>query len=201
MQVDEQDPFLPPSAASQAIAARTLRNQGSYNAPPSSTSSLKRLPSPRNVVEPSPSMSHRYTPLNHNPFALNLPNETKDFQKYLKSTSNVYYDPNISDSKRPIIDERPEMSRPRTEILNRDFSLSFNNGPLNSTMNAASNYEYYSSIPVNSNLTSLQRGWNYSNRDNEFLSPDSQNLLIRPNDTLNSQNSTLESSWSPSFEK
>lgn len=29
--VDEQDPFLPPSAASQAIAARTLRNQGSYN--------------------------------------------------------------------------------------------------------------------------------------------------------------------------
>lgn len=31
--VDEQDPFLPPSAASQAIAARTLRNQGSYNLP------------------------------------------------------------------------------------------------------------------------------------------------------------------------
>lgn len=31
--VDEQDPFLPPSAASQAIAARTLRNQGSYNYP------------------------------------------------------------------------------------------------------------------------------------------------------------------------
>ncbi|XP_046736870.1 protein tweety [Diprion similis] len=36
-QVDEQDPFLPPSAASQAIAARTLRGQGSYppTAPPS----------------------------------------------------------------------------------------------------------------------------------------------------------------------
>ncbi|XP_015116545.1 protein tweety [Diachasma alloeum] len=35
-QVDEQDPFLPPSAASQAIAARTLRGQGSYppTAPP-----------------------------------------------------------------------------------------------------------------------------------------------------------------------
>nr|CAD7457232.1 unnamed protein product [Timema tahoe] len=30
LQVDEQDPFLPPSAASQAIAARTLRSQGSY---------------------------------------------------------------------------------------------------------------------------------------------------------------------------
>ncbi|XP_050459204.1 protein tweety isoform X2 [Cataglyphis hispanica] len=29
-QVDEQDPYLPPSAASQAIAARTLRGQGSY---------------------------------------------------------------------------------------------------------------------------------------------------------------------------
>ncbi|KAK7869557.1 hypothetical protein R5R35_003353 [Gryllus longicercus] len=28
LQVDEQDPFLPPSAASQAIAARTLRSQG-----------------------------------------------------------------------------------------------------------------------------------------------------------------------------
>ncbi|XP_075231921.1 tweety isoform X1 [Lycorma delicatula] len=28
LQVDEQDPFLPPTAASQAIAARTLRNQG-----------------------------------------------------------------------------------------------------------------------------------------------------------------------------
>ncbi|XP_033224016.1 protein tweety isoform X1 [Belonocnema kinseyi] len=36
LQVDEQDPFLPPSAASQAIAARTLRGQGSYppTAPP-----------------------------------------------------------------------------------------------------------------------------------------------------------------------
>ncbi|XP_015591152.1 protein tweety isoform X2 [Cephus cinctus] len=35
-QVNEQDPFLPPSAASQAIAARTLRGQGSYppTAPP-----------------------------------------------------------------------------------------------------------------------------------------------------------------------
>lgn len=191
MQVDEQDPFLPPSAASQAIAARTLRNQGSYNAPPSSTSSLKRLPSPRNVIEPSPSMSHRYTPLNQNPFALNTPNETKDFQKYLKSTSNVYYDPNISDSKRPIIDNmnvKSEMSRPRTEVIdNKDFSFS--------PLNANSNYEYYSSIPVNSNLTSLQRGWNYSNRDNEFLSPDSQSW-VRPQ----SQNSTLESSWSPSFE-
>ncbi|XP_044004265.1 protein tweety-like isoform X2 [Aphidius gifuensis] len=35
-QVDEQDPYLPPSAASQAIAARTLRGQGSYppTAPP-----------------------------------------------------------------------------------------------------------------------------------------------------------------------
>lgn len=31
-QVDEQDPYLPPSAASQAIAARTLRGQGSYPA-------------------------------------------------------------------------------------------------------------------------------------------------------------------------
>lgn len=30
LQVDEQDPFLPPTAASQAIAARTLRSQGSY---------------------------------------------------------------------------------------------------------------------------------------------------------------------------
>lgn len=30
LQVDEQDPFLPPTAASQAIAARTLRNQGSF---------------------------------------------------------------------------------------------------------------------------------------------------------------------------
>ncbi|BET00515.1 Tweety [Nesidiocoris tenuis] len=28
LQVDEQDPFLPPTAASQAIAARTLHNQG-----------------------------------------------------------------------------------------------------------------------------------------------------------------------------
>ncbi|XP_057330884.1 protein tweety isoform X2 [Microplitis mediator] len=35
-QVDEQDPFLPPSAASQAIAARTLRGQGSY--PPTAPS-------------------------------------------------------------------------------------------------------------------------------------------------------------------
>lgn len=35
-QVNEQDPYLPPSAASQAIAARTLRGQGSYppTAPP-----------------------------------------------------------------------------------------------------------------------------------------------------------------------
>lgn len=30
LQVDEQDPFLPPTAASQAIAARTLRSQGLY---------------------------------------------------------------------------------------------------------------------------------------------------------------------------
>ncbi|XP_043281274.1 protein tweety isoform X1 [Venturia canescens] len=38
-QVDEQDPYLPPSAASQAIAARTLRGQGSYppTAPPLNT--------------------------------------------------------------------------------------------------------------------------------------------------------------------
>ncbi|XP_017795183.1 PREDICTED: protein tweety isoform X1 [Habropoda laboriosa] len=35
-QVDEQDPYLPPSAASQAIAARTLRGQGSY--PPTAPS-------------------------------------------------------------------------------------------------------------------------------------------------------------------
>ncbi|CAB0042423.1 unnamed protein product [Trichogramma brassicae] len=35
-QVNEQDPYLPPSAASQAIAARTFRGQGSYppTAPP-----------------------------------------------------------------------------------------------------------------------------------------------------------------------
>lgn len=34
--MNEQDPYLPPSAASQAIAARTLRGQGSYppTAPP-----------------------------------------------------------------------------------------------------------------------------------------------------------------------
>ncbi|XP_076761631.1 tweety isoform X2 [Xylocopa sonorina] len=36
LQVDEQDPYLPPSAASQAIAARTLRGQGSY--PPTAPS-------------------------------------------------------------------------------------------------------------------------------------------------------------------
>ncbi|XP_073975241.1 tweety isoform X2 [Rhodnius prolixus] len=30
LQVDEQDPFLPPTAASQAIAARSLHSQGSY---------------------------------------------------------------------------------------------------------------------------------------------------------------------------
>ncbi|XP_014242972.1 protein tweety isoform X1 [Cimex lectularius] len=33
LQVDEQDPFLPPTAASQAIAARTLHGQGSYGTP------------------------------------------------------------------------------------------------------------------------------------------------------------------------
>lgn len=166
--MDEQDPFLPPSAASQAIAARTLRNQGSYNAPPHSASSLKRFPTSRNAIEPSPSMPHRYTSLTPNPFALNLSNEAKDFQKYLKSTSNVYYDPTISDTSKQSRYEK---------IKHPDNDDSLASG-------------YYSSIPVNSNLSSLSRAFNYGDRDNEFET--SQWVQHQA-----SQNSTLESTWSP----
>lgn len=183
--MDEQDPFLPPSAASQAIAARTLRNQGSYNAPPSSTSSLKRFPSPRNVIEPSPSMSHRYTPLNTNPFALNLPSETKDFQKFLRTTPNVYYDSTVPETKK---------LESKSSTLKRDFK-----GLQEMTQDVSSNYEYYSSIPVNINLTSQQRGWNYSNRDNEFSTNDAPPWVGSARG-LHSQNSTLESTWSPTLE-
>lgn len=165
--MDEQDPFLPPSAASQAIAARTLRNQGSYNAPPHSASSLKRLPSARNAIEPSPSMPHRYTPLTPTPFAANISNEAKDFQKYLKSTSNVYYDPTI-----------PETTKGKNEKSEMAKKVD------------SSAYGYYSSIPVNSNLTSRSRAYNYGDRENEFET----SQWVQPQ---NSQNSTLESTWSP----
>lgn len=43
-QVDEQDPFLPPSAASQAVAARTLRNQGLYKYPFNNATSSTATP-------------------------------------------------------------------------------------------------------------------------------------------------------------
>lgn len=65
LQVDEQDPFLPPTAASQAIAARTLRNQGSfattyyshydYHFPP------PPYPAPLPVATYDPLDPHRYT--------------------------------------------------------------------------------------------------------------------------------------------
>ncbi|XP_049775887.1 protein tweety isoform X1 [Schistocerca cancellata] len=48
LQVDEQDPFLPPSAASQAIAARTLRSQGSYG----STGYFRPRNSPHHYYSP-----------------------------------------------------------------------------------------------------------------------------------------------------
>lgn len=105
-------------------------------------------------------MTHRYTPLTPNPFALNLSNEAKDFQKYLRSTSNVYYDPTIPDEQDQKLDSL------KRGIKDVDDSL-----------NVSSNYEYYSSIPVGSNLTSQNRGWNYSNRDNEFLHTDSPQWL------------------------
>lgn len=166
--MDEQDPFLPPSAASQAIAARTLRNQGSYNAPSHPASSLKRLPSSRNAIEPSPSMPHRYTSLSPNPFALNLSNEAKDFQKYLKSTSNVYYDPSIPD-----VPKRGKNEEAEEEVKEDSPS-----------------YGYYSSIPINSGLSSRSRAYNYGDRDNEFETAQWVQRQL-------SQNSTLESTWSP----
>uniref|UniRef100_A0A1B6HT47 Protein tweety homolog n=1 Tax=Homalodisca liturata TaxID=320908 RepID=A0A1B6HT47_9HEMI len=65
LQVDEQDPFLPPTAASQAIAARTLRNQGSFTTtyyshyehhfPP------PPYPAPRPVATYDPDHPHHYT--------------------------------------------------------------------------------------------------------------------------------------------
>ncbi|XP_034939880.1 protein tweety isoform X2 [Chelonus insularis] len=59
-QVDEQDPFLPPSAASQAIAARTLRGQGSYppTAPtlnPNSHGTNNTIKQPLLLTPPPPS--------------------------------------------------------------------------------------------------------------------------------------------------
>ncbi|XP_023288097.1 protein tweety isoform X2 [Orussus abietinus] len=48
-QVDEQDPYLPPSAASQAIAARTLRGQGSY--PPTAPPLVSNPRDVRNAIE------------------------------------------------------------------------------------------------------------------------------------------------------
>lgn len=57
-QVDEQDPFLPPSAASQAIAARTLRGQGSYppTAPPINPNGNKNaIKQPLLLTPPPPS--------------------------------------------------------------------------------------------------------------------------------------------------
>ena len=168
MQVDEQDPFLPPSAASQAIAARTLRNQGSYNAPPHSASSIKRIPSSRNAIEPSPSMPHRYTPLSPNPFALNLSNETKDFQKYLESTSNVYYDSTIPETRKP------------NKIDEVD----------NENVDDDSGYGYYSSIPVN-------RGFNSPTRKNNYRDQNNDREPSKWSQRQSSQNSTLESTWSP----
>lgn len=59
-QVDEQDPYLPPSAASQAIAARTLRGQGSYppTAPPLNPNALgthSTIKQPLLLTPPPPS--------------------------------------------------------------------------------------------------------------------------------------------------
>lgn len=59
-QVDEQDPYLPPSAASQAIAARTLRGQGSYppTAPPLNSNALgthNTIKQPLLLTPPPPS--------------------------------------------------------------------------------------------------------------------------------------------------
>ncbi|XP_015429875.1 PREDICTED: protein tweety isoform X1 [Dufourea novaeangliae] len=48
-QVDEQDPYLPPSAASQAIAARTLRGQGSY--PPTAPSLYPNAHGTQNTIK------------------------------------------------------------------------------------------------------------------------------------------------------
>lgn len=48
-QVDEQDPYLPPSAASQAIAARTLRGQGSY--PPTAPSLNQNAHGTNNTIK------------------------------------------------------------------------------------------------------------------------------------------------------
>lgn len=48
-QVEEQDPFLPPSAASQAIAARTLRGQGSY--PPTAPSLNPNIHGNHNTIK------------------------------------------------------------------------------------------------------------------------------------------------------
>ncbi|XP_076286513.1 tweety isoform X1 [Lasioglossum baleicum] len=48
-QVDEQDPYLPPSAASQAIAARTLRGQGSY--PPTAPSLYPNAHGTQNIIK------------------------------------------------------------------------------------------------------------------------------------------------------
>ncbi|KAK0167955.1 hypothetical protein PV327_001803 [Microctonus hyperodae] len=48
-QVDEQDPYLPPSAASQAIAARTLRGQGSY--PPTAPSLNSNVHGTNNTIK------------------------------------------------------------------------------------------------------------------------------------------------------
>ncbi|XP_011500029.1 PREDICTED: protein tweety [Ceratosolen solmsi marchali] len=58
-QVNEQDPYLPPSAASQAIAARTLRGQGSYppTAPPLNPNALGNhtIKQPLLLTPPPPS--------------------------------------------------------------------------------------------------------------------------------------------------
>lgn len=125
---------------------------------------------------------------------MNLPNETKDFQKYLKQTSNVYYDPTITAAKKKLKELENESMK---KDLDPDKTGSLSKKDLqNDFQNFSPNYEYYSSIPVNSNLTSQQRGWNYSNRDNEFLTCDTPNWSNQKN---SSQNSTLESNWSPNF--
>lgn len=149
LQVAEQDPFLPPSAASQAIAARTLRHQGSYHGPP---------PLPRPPTPPSP----RYTPLPTAP----------SFRERLRDPSvagSVYYDPTILNSDE-LSQHTPSAPEP------------------------SAHYDYYSSIPINSNLTSERRGRNYNSRDSELVNTQ---WSRPPMGYKYSPNSTLESHWTP----